>query len=61
MTIKVNGVTLTDKQVEDVIKSAVAIVKDGLEPDPGLEGEMAEALYAAGLIDDDTRGDYVGD
>lgn len=56
--ITVDGITITEEQAQDIISCAANVVKDTDEP--AHEGEMGEALFAAGLISEDVYDSYMG-
>ena len=60
MAIKINGVSITEKQAKTIILGALAMVEDGLDSDPAYQGEIAGDLLRAGLIDQATFDDFVG-
>ena len=50
--------SLTVAQLKDIAQCAADVIKSGLTPAPNLEGEMAEAVFSAGLVSDTEYDDY---
>lgn len=61
MTIKFGKVSITEKQAKTIIKGAMAMVKDGLDSDPGLQGIIASDLLKAGLVSQKTYDNFCGE
>ena len=64
MTIKINGIELTDGEVTNIIQAAVEVVIEDVVIEDGepnnLEAVMAKEIHKAGLIDEETRNRYMG-
>ena len=60
MAITVNGVKLSNEQARVIIRAAIEMVEDGLDSDPGIQGELAGDLLDAGLVSQETHDDFVG-
>jgi len=59
-TFEVDGKSVTVQQMLDIAQSAATLVKAGKEVLMSDEGDMAEALFSAGLITSDEYDEFIG-